>query len=325
MTTIVSDYRALLKGLYWYPIPSSDQPVVATPQPVVLTYSFATTASAATGTAAATFQPFSAADAAVARSELQQWAQVSGVTFLETTAREGDISFGFYNLATMGYGGSVGLGNYPSSGAYLTGDGTPEVYDNEQTTAGDIYVDLSYRDAPSRYGEIHVRTREGSDTAAAAGLRRAIRQVDPGLPIFDVRTMTEHIESNLLFRRIPARLFAVIAPILAGLVAIGIYALVAYTASRRRQEILIRLAVGAPPHRVVRDLVADTLRVAAAGAIAGVVAAAIVLAGGADLSRAQAAVFAIVPIAIAVLASVAAIVPAVRALANPSWEALREE
>jgi predicted permease len=184
---------------------------------------------------------------------------------------------------------------------------------------------LSYRDAPSRYGEIHVRTREGSDTAAAAGLRRAIRQVDPGLPIFDVRTMTEHIESNLLFRRIPARLFAVIAPILAGLVAIGIYALVAYTASRRRQEILIRLAVGAPPHRVVRDLVADTLRVAAAGAIAGVVAAAIVLAGGADLSRAQAAVFAIVPIAIAVLASVAAIVPAVRALANPSWEALREE
>jgi len=100
---------------------------------------------------------------------------------------------------------------------------------------------------------------------------------------------------------------------------------VAYTASRRRQEILIRLAVGAPPHRVVRDLVADTLRVAAAGAIAGVVAAAIVLAGGADLSRAQAAVFAIVPIAIAVLASVAAIVPAVRALANPSWEGLREE
>ncbi|HTN09534.1 MAG TPA: hypothetical protein VL154_01005, partial [Acetobacteraceae bacterium] len=87
MTTIVSDYRALLKGLYWYPIPSSDQPVVATPQPVVLTYSFATTAGAATGTAAATFQPFSAADAAVARSELQQWAQVSGVTFLETTAR----------------------------------------------------------------------------------------------------------------------------------------------------------------------------------------------------------------------------------------------
>jgi hypothetical protein len=161
MTTIVSDYRALLKGLYWYPIPSSDQPVVATPQPVVLTYSFATTAGAATGTAAATFQPFSAADAAVARSELQQWAQVSGVTFLETTASEGDISFGFYNLATMGYGGSVGLGNYPSSGAYLTGDGTPEVYDNEQTTAGDIYVDLSYRDAPDPPADLaHVLIHE---------------------------------------------------------------------------------------------------------------------------------------------------------------------
>lgn len=184
---------------------------------------------------------------------------------------------------------------------------------------------LSYRDAPSRFGEIHVRTREGNETAVAAGLRRAIRRVNPELPIFDVRTMTEHIESNLLFRRIPARLFVVIAPILAGLVGMGIYALVAYAASRRRREIAVRLAIGAPPRRVVYELVGDTLRVAAAGAFAGVVGAGVVLAAGTQLTRQQMWIFAGVPVAIVALAALAAYIPAARAIANPSWEALREE
>ena len=186
-----------------------------------------------------------------------------------------------------------------------------------------IYV--SYRDAPPRFGEIHVRTREGNDTAAAAGLRQAIRRVNPELPIFDVRTMTEHIESNLLFRRIPARLFVVIAPILAGLVAIGVYALVAYGASRRRQEIAVRLAIGAPAPRVVHELVGDTLRVAGGGACAGLVGAAVALAAGTALTRQQVWIFAVVPLAIVSLAVVAAYVPAARATAKPAWDALREE
>ncbi|HWK11372.1 MAG TPA: ABC transporter permease [Vicinamibacterales bacterium] len=184
---------------------------------------------------------------------------------------------------------------------------------------------LSYRDAPSLYGEIHVRTREGAETAVTAAVRRAIQQTDPELPLFDVRTMSDHIESNLIFRRIPARLFSVIAPVLAGLVAIGVYALVAYAASRRRQEIAVRLAIGAAPRRVARELVGDTVRVAAAGSLAGLVAAVIVLANGAELSLQQAAVFALVPIAVASIAAAAAYVPAQQAIVRPSWGALRDE
>ena len=184
---------------------------------------------------------------------------------------------------------------------------------------------LSYRDAPSLYGEIHVRTREGAETAVTPAVRRAIQQTDPELPLFDVRTMSDHIESNLIFRRIPARLFSVIAPVLAGLVAIGVYALVAYAASRRRQEIAVRLAIGAAPGRVARELVGDTVRVAAAGAVAGLVAAVIVLANGAELSLQQAAVFALVPIAVASIAAAAAYVPAQQAIVRPSWGALRDE
>jgi hypothetical protein len=184
---------------------------------------------------------------------------------------------------------------------------------------------LSFRDAPSGYGEIHVRTRKGAEATIVAGLRGAIRQLDPELPLFDVRTMTEHIESNLLFRRIPARLFTVVAPLLAGLVGIGTYALVAYAASRRRQEILVRLAIGGPPRRLIREFAGDTVRVAVAGAVIGVVGAVIVLADGTDLSRGQLAVFAVVPLAIVALAAGSAAMPVRRAIANPSWGALRDE
>ena len=129
--TIVSDYRALLSGSYWFAVPSGG-PVVATPQPMVLTYSFSQTASAAIAAsnpaAAATFQAFSAADEAVARDELQQWAAVCGITFIETTESEGDLNFGYYDFSKMGYGGYAGLGNYPWAGAYIDAGGTPGLF-----------------------------------------------------------------------------------------------------------------------------------------------------------------------------------------------------
>jgi len=46
------------------------------------------------------------------------------------------------------------------------------------------------------------------------------------LPLYDVRTFSQHIERNLYLRRIPARMFAVLGPLLLGLAAIGIYAVV---------------------------------------------------------------------------------------------------
>jgi ABC-type lipoprotein release transport system permease subunit len=137
--------------------------------------------------------------------------------------------------------------------------------------------------------------------------------------------MSEHIESNLLFRRIPARLFTLVAPLVAGLVGLGIYALVAHAASRRRQEILVRLAIGAPPGRLVRDFTADTVRVAIAGAVTGLVGAVVLLASGAEMGREQAAVFAIVPLTVLALSAASAVMPARRAIANPSWGSLRDE
>jgi predicted permease len=128
---------------------------------------------------------------------------------------------------------------------------------------------FSYRDRPWGSGQIHLRTRPGRETLLGPDLERAVRAVDPAVPVYDVRTLADHVDKNLFLRRIPARMFVVLGPLLLLLAAIGIYAVVSYSVSRRTTEIGVRLALGATTRRVVSQIVRETLRVVAAGALAG--------------------------------------------------------
>jgi predicted permease len=124
---------------------------------------------------------------------------------------------------------------------------------------------FSWRDRPRWLGEIHLRARPGSETMLASEVQRAVREIDASLPIYNIRTMSEHIERNLFLRKIPARMFLVIAPLLLALVAIGIYAVISYTVSQRTVEIGVRIAMGATSNRVVMQIVKEGLMVASAG------------------------------------------------------------
>jgi predicted permease len=183
---------------------------------------------------------------------------------------------------------------------------------------------LSYRDRPSPVGEMHLRTRAGAETAVVSEVRRVVRELDPELPIFDVRTLNDHIESNLIFRRIPARMFGVLAPLLLLMAAIGIYAVVSYSVSLRTIEIGVRLALGATGRRIVAEFVLDSLRVIGAGAIAGWVVAFVlavdVLSGG----PIELPVFAAVPAILLSVAAIAAWLPARRVTRVDPAVALRE-
>jgi predicted permease len=185
-------------------------------------------------------------------------------------------------------------------------------------------VYFSFRDRPASAGEIHVRTAEGIETAVAAELRRAVRDVDIALPLYDVRTMAEHVEKNLFLRRIPARMFVVLGPLLLLLAAIGIYGVVSYGVAQRTTEIGVRLALGATGGRVVAGVVTDTLRVVAAGGVAGWLCVYIVqihLAPGRPIAL---SVFAGVPLILMLVAFVACWVPARRAARVDPLVALRE-
>jgi predicted permease len=120
-------------------------------------------------------------------------------------------------------------------------------------------VYFSYRDLPASQGEIHLRTRSGSETALTSEARAVLRDLDPMLPLYDLRTFSQHVERNLYLRRIPARMFVVLGPLLLGLAAIGIYAVVSYAVARRTREIGVRLAFGATSRRVVLQIIHENL------------------------------------------------------------------
>jgi len=104
-------------------------------------------------------------------------------------------------------------------------------------------------------------------------LRTAVASVDPGLPIYDVRTLDERIDASLSRPRFNTALFAAFAGAALLLAAIGVYGVMAYSVSSRLHEIGVRLALGADAARVVRLVLSDGARLAGAGALIGLVAA----------------------------------------------------
>jgi predicted permease len=184
---------------------------------------------------------------------------------------------------------------------------------------------LSYRDSPRVAGEIHIRTRIGSETAVAPEVRRVVHELDAELPVFNVRTLTDHIETNLVFRRVPARLFVVLGPLLLILAAIGIYAVVAYTVSLRTAEIGVRLAIGATSQRLMAQFVGESLVVIGLGALVGwsiAFVAALVFLPRASIDL---PVFLGVPAILLLVATIACWLPARRASRVAPMVALREE
>ena len=183
---------------------------------------------------------------------------------------------------------------------------------------------LSYRDRPSPAGEIHLRTRAGAELLLGPQVERVVRDLDPTLPVYDIRTLSDHVEKNLVLRRIPARMFVVLGPALLILAAIGIYAVVAYAVSQRTREIGLRLALGATNGRVVSQIVTESLRVVFVGGFVGWMAA---LGFNSHLLRGPVylSVFAGVPALLFGVAALACWLPAQRASALDPIAALRQE
>ncbi len=102
-----------------------------------------------------------------------------------------------------------------------------------------------------------------------AAMREAVRRADPAMPIYNVRTMAEHVDRSLYLDRLRARLISTLALLALALGAVGIYGVVSYTVAQRTREIGIRLALGAEPSRIVALLVAGGARLAIAGIAIG--------------------------------------------------------
>src|SRR5262249_45154616 len=104
-------------------------------------------------------------------------------------------------------------------------------------------------------------------------IRREIGRLDANLPLYDVKTMSEHMRLTLFPLRVGAWVtggFALLALVLAGL---GIYGVMAYTVSQRTREIGLRMALGARGGDVMRLVVRQGMWLASIGLAIGVAGA----------------------------------------------------
>src|SRR5581483_4460671 len=117
-----------------------------------------------------------------------------------------------------------------------------------------------------------VRTSTPPQTLVAAA-RRVVREVDPNLPMVQVRTLQEILDHASAYMAFTMVLLAIAATVALLLGAIGIYGVTSYIVSQRRAEIGLRLALGAEPRSVISMIVRQGGTVTFAGIIIGVATA----------------------------------------------------
>jgi predicted permease len=100
-------------------------------------------------------------------------------------------------------------------------------------------------------------------------LQGAVREVDPDLPVNDVRTMDTRVADSLADRRTPALLAGSFSAIALLLIAIGSYGVLNYAVEQRRREIAVRMALGAQPARIRNQFLLLSLRLLCWGVVLG--------------------------------------------------------
>jgi predicted permease len=196
----------------------------------------------------------------------------------------------------------------------------------DQTAQGAVYYPYALRTDDSLF--IVLRSSGRPETLALA-LERLVRQIDPELPVNDLRSMDTRIADSLVAQRSPALLAGIFSLIALLLIAVGTYGVLSYAVAQRRREIGVRMALGARPGHIRGQFLALALRLLVAGEILGSVGA--WLTGRAmrallfQVPPLHAATFAAAAGVIAAVSLVACLLPSHRAARISPIEALADE
>jgi predicted permease len=224
-------------------------------------------------------------------------------------------------------GKRVTMGNRNGTPAQVVG----VVKDGKYVTLGEDPTPFFYVPFLQRYesdATLHVRTT-GDPRALVETMRREVQALDPSLPVFDVKTMTDHLGISLLPARLAGSVLGLFGFVALGLATVGIYGVMAQAVRQRTRELGVRVALGARPSDLLSMILAQSMRVALAGLAIGLAAALglsrLVTSLLYGISPTDPATFVAIPALLAGVAMVASYIPARWAMKVDPMVALRHE
>jgi putative ABC transport system permease protein len=182
--------------------------------------------------------------------------------------------------------------------------------------------------APDNGSTVVIKTTHEPEPMIAA-IRRQVLDIDPELPLFDVRTLNERIERSISPERLNLSLLGCFAAIALLLALIGLYGVISYAVTQRTREIGLRLALGAQTGDVLKLVIWQGMKLVLCGVLIGL--------GGAlaltrvmkallfDLGTSDPLTFTLVSLLLAAVALLACFIPAWRAAKVDPMVALRHD
>jgi putative ABC transport system permease protein len=199
-------------------------------------------------------------------------------------------------------------------------------YRDPRTESLDVYV--PYTQSPWTLNHLVLRTA-GEPAALTASLRSALAELDPEAKAVQVATVEELAAAAMRQPRFQMTLVGAFAGLALLLSAIGIFGVVSFATARRTRELGVRVALGARAADLQSLVVRETLRTVGVGIVIGLIAA---LAGARvlrsliyEVSATDPLTFLAVPVLVALVAVLAAIIPARRAARVDPVTVLRAE
>ncbi len=195
-----------------------------------------------------------------------------------------------------------------------------------EVTPPAVYLPL--KQAPSPTGSLLLRVDRNPELFVAS-VRGIVRELDPALPLSGVEPMAVTLRDSMEQRRFTMLLLGIFATVALVLAVVGVHGVLTYTVAQRKQEIGIRMALGADRHTVQRLIVGHGVLLTFGGLGIGLIGALI----GTRLMRSllfavsptDPATIAAVGVLLAIVAVVASYLPARRAAEVDPMEALRAE
>jgi predicted permease len=231
-----------------------------------------------------------------------------------------------YYDGQIAIGRSFRLGATDVTIAGMVRNGRYDFRNIEDTTIPIVYQ--SWWQAPDGYVAIHVRT-DGDPMRHAGVVRETIQKVDPSIVLLAPTTLEEFSSAPFYVSRSGSVVMSVMSAAVLLLASFGLFSVISYNVTLRTQEIGIRMALGAARQRVVGVFLGGAFRLVASGAVAGAVAAIMLVTVFRQLlpsmPAASAADYLVPLLLLSVCALVAGIVPVHRAAGVDPAITLRAE